>query len=331
MLSTFNPQAPSKSGRCKAGKGLNKKGSKSHRKAFRGNIQGITKPAFRRLARQGGVKRISGLIYNDEAISDKPTTSASFPVSKPTSFNGKSNPTVIEQSKSLPVPKLLSTPKKSSSPAAKSKSVSTDEDAEMTKQYYYKKVVPKSHTTCKSEFSSADLVHSSISLSGFGYIDWAPEFTPPTGTSWAKEVANSILEAYSFNTNHFSGRSENRLKRIWPLLIACYLEKLNDSKSGIGSIMTRLRAEYLKAYPNFAKDTELLPQAHKLSVYYGAWFGPKKGLKVLSSAPLSDLYEPLPESSVSSFTKLFVNFVHSCCHLHRLTLICTHRQQQYLN
>ncbi|KAH9394765.1 hypothetical protein TYRP_004822 [Tyrophagus putrescentiae] len=197
MLSKFNPQTPSKSGRCKAGKGLNKKDSKSHRKAFRGNIQGITKPAFRRLARQGGVKRISGLIYNDEAISDKPTTSTSFPASKPTSSNGKSNPTVIEQSKSLPVPKLLSTLKKSSSPAAKSKSVSTDEDAEMTKQ------------------------------------------------------------------------TENRLKGIWPFLIACYLEKLNGSKSSIGSIMTRLRAEYLKAYPNFAKDTELLPQ-----ITYPHWYTP---------------------------------------------------------
>ena len=29
----------------------------------RDNIQGITKPAIRRLARRGGVKRISGLIY----------------------------------------------------------------------------------------------------------------------------------------------------------------------------------------------------------------------------------------------------------------------------
>ena len=30
---------------------------------MRDNIQGITKPAIRRLARRGGVKRISGLIY----------------------------------------------------------------------------------------------------------------------------------------------------------------------------------------------------------------------------------------------------------------------------
>ncbi|OAV88393.1 histone H4 [Puccinia triticina 1-1 BBBD Race 1] len=36
-----------------------------HRKILRDNIQGITKPAIRRLARQGGVKRISGLIYKE--------------------------------------------------------------------------------------------------------------------------------------------------------------------------------------------------------------------------------------------------------------------------
>ena len=44
-------------------KGLGKGGAKRHRKVLRDNIQGITKPAIRRLARRGGVKRISGLIY----------------------------------------------------------------------------------------------------------------------------------------------------------------------------------------------------------------------------------------------------------------------------
>ena len=44
-----------------AGKG----GAKRHRKVLRDNIQGITKPAIRRLARRGGVKRISGLIYEE--------------------------------------------------------------------------------------------------------------------------------------------------------------------------------------------------------------------------------------------------------------------------
>ena len=50
------------SGRGKGGKGLGKGGAKRHRKILRDNIQGITKPAIRRLARRGGVKRISGLM-----------------------------------------------------------------------------------------------------------------------------------------------------------------------------------------------------------------------------------------------------------------------------
>ena len=74
------------SGRGKGGKGLGKGGAKRHRKIVRSpdstsiiitrtnsslshqlrdNIQGITKPAIRRLARRGGVKRISGLIYEE--------------------------------------------------------------------------------------------------------------------------------------------------------------------------------------------------------------------------------------------------------------------------
>ncbi|KAF3959690.1 hypothetical protein CMV_015522 [Castanea mollissima] len=52
------------SGRGKGGKGLGKGGAKRHRKVLRDNIQGITKPAIRRLARRG-VKRISGLIYEE--------------------------------------------------------------------------------------------------------------------------------------------------------------------------------------------------------------------------------------------------------------------------
>jgi len=47
------------------GKGLGKGGAKRHRKVLRDNIQGITKPAIRRLARRGGVKRISGTIYEE--------------------------------------------------------------------------------------------------------------------------------------------------------------------------------------------------------------------------------------------------------------------------
>ncbi|XP_069054313.1 histone H4-like [Lepisosteus oculatus] len=53
------------SGRGKGGKGLGKGGAKRHRKVLRDNIQGITKPAIRRLARRGGVKRISRLNYEE--------------------------------------------------------------------------------------------------------------------------------------------------------------------------------------------------------------------------------------------------------------------------
>ncbi|XP_059827466.1 histone H4-like [Hypanus sabinus] len=52
-------------GRGKGGKGRGKSGAKRLRKAFRDNIQAITKPAIRRLARRGCVKRISGMIYED--------------------------------------------------------------------------------------------------------------------------------------------------------------------------------------------------------------------------------------------------------------------------
>ena len=52
-------------GRGKGGKGLGKGGAKRHRKVLRDNIQDITKTDIRRLARRGGVKRISGLIYEE--------------------------------------------------------------------------------------------------------------------------------------------------------------------------------------------------------------------------------------------------------------------------
>ena len=58
-------KASKMTGRGKGGKGLGKGGAKRHRKVLRDNIQGITKPAIRRLARRGGVKRISGLIYEE--------------------------------------------------------------------------------------------------------------------------------------------------------------------------------------------------------------------------------------------------------------------------
>jgi len=53
------------SGRAKDGKGLDKGGAKRHRMVLRDNIQGITKSAIRHLARRCGVKRISGLIYEE--------------------------------------------------------------------------------------------------------------------------------------------------------------------------------------------------------------------------------------------------------------------------
>merc|ERR1711900_18904 len=58
-------------GRGKGGKGLGKGGAKRHRKILRDNIQGITKPAIRRLARRGGVKRISADIYEETRLNLK--------------------------------------------------------------------------------------------------------------------------------------------------------------------------------------------------------------------------------------------------------------------
>merc|ERR1712196_527033 len=51
----------------KGKKGVGKHGGKRHtaRKSTRSNIDGITKPARRRLCRRGGVKRISSFIYDD--------------------------------------------------------------------------------------------------------------------------------------------------------------------------------------------------------------------------------------------------------------------------
>ena len=52
----------------KTGIGLGKKTTNARRFRFHGVdrfLNGITKPAIRRLARRGGVKRISGFIYDD--------------------------------------------------------------------------------------------------------------------------------------------------------------------------------------------------------------------------------------------------------------------------
>jgi len=53
-------------GKGKGMKGMGKHGHKRHpRKTTRSTIDGITKPAIRRLCRRGGVKRISSFIYDD--------------------------------------------------------------------------------------------------------------------------------------------------------------------------------------------------------------------------------------------------------------------------
>ena len=52
-------------GRGKGHAGLGKGGSKRFRRVLRDNLQGITKPSIRRMARRGGVKRISGLVYEE--------------------------------------------------------------------------------------------------------------------------------------------------------------------------------------------------------------------------------------------------------------------------
>jgi len=53
-------------GKGKGGKHFGKEGKKRPvGKVLKENILGITKPAIRRLARRGGVKRISSLIYDE--------------------------------------------------------------------------------------------------------------------------------------------------------------------------------------------------------------------------------------------------------------------------
>jgi len=54
------------SGRGKGGKGKGLGlGKQRHKKVINDPLTGITKPAIRRLARRGGVKRISGLMYEE--------------------------------------------------------------------------------------------------------------------------------------------------------------------------------------------------------------------------------------------------------------------------
>jgi len=51
-------------------KGQVKSGVKRHQKVLKGDILGISKPSIRRLARRGGVVRISGLIYEQQGEDD---------------------------------------------------------------------------------------------------------------------------------------------------------------------------------------------------------------------------------------------------------------------
>lgn len=53
------------SGRGGGARGIGAGGARRHPRPRRDAIQGITKPAIRRLARRGGVKRISALVYEE--------------------------------------------------------------------------------------------------------------------------------------------------------------------------------------------------------------------------------------------------------------------------
>ena len=55
----------------KSRRGLGKESTKCHRNIFCDNIQCITKPAIRRLAGRGGVKRICGLIHEKIEVFSK--------------------------------------------------------------------------------------------------------------------------------------------------------------------------------------------------------------------------------------------------------------------
>ncbi|KNB13786.1 hypothetical protein FOXG_21379 [Fusarium oxysporum f. sp. lycopersici 4287] len=67
--------------RCAPGNTL-LQGRRRHRKVLRDSIYGITKPAIRRLARRGGVKRISEGIYNEirRALKERLETASSLAI-----------------------------------------------------------------------------------------------------------------------------------------------------------------------------------------------------------------------------------------------------------
>ena len=63
--SSFGGKSAPSFGGGKGGFGKGKLGAKRHRHTQKDPFQGITKSAIRRLCRRGGVKRISGLIYEE--------------------------------------------------------------------------------------------------------------------------------------------------------------------------------------------------------------------------------------------------------------------------
>ena len=58
------PSSRGKSGKA-GGKGFGKVGGKRHRKRGHEALLGVTDPAIQRLARRGGCKRVSGMIYDE--------------------------------------------------------------------------------------------------------------------------------------------------------------------------------------------------------------------------------------------------------------------------
>ena len=66
MPATTSSHQGKSGAKAKLGKFMGKQGAKRMpNKQVRETIMGITKPAIRRLARRGGVKRISSLIYDE--------------------------------------------------------------------------------------------------------------------------------------------------------------------------------------------------------------------------------------------------------------------------
>merc|ERR1711971_1374822 len=97
-LTTMAPRAKIGGGRGKGkgGMGGGKSGAKhfTNNKTLRESILGITKPAIRRLARRGGVKRISSYIYERPALSSAPSsrTLSATPSSTPNTPRERPSP-----------------------------------------------------------------------------------------------------------------------------------------------------------------------------------------------------------------------------------------------